>query len=59
MRIVLSLFLLVSALTIFTTSGCSYRDIPVEEEKIMAENINSVFDSNMNEGYKTATFALG
>ena len=59
MRIVLSLFLLVSVLTIFTTNGCSYTNLPVEEEKIMAENINSVIDSNVNEGYKTATFALG
>ncbi|UCD08717.1 MAG: hypothetical protein JSU79_10210 [Dehalococcoidales bacterium] len=58
MRVVLSLFLLLSVLSIFTTNGCDNIDFPAEEEIIMAEHVNPI-SSNMTEGYKTATFALG
>ena len=59
MRIVLSLFLLISTLTIFTTNGCDNIDFPIEEEIIMVEHVNPIPDGNMSGGYKTATFALG
>ena len=59
MRIVLSLFLLVSVFTIFTTNGCDNVDFPGEEEIIMVEHVDPMPGSNMTEGYKTATFALG
>lgn len=59
MRIVLSLLLLVSALTIITTNGCGNTAFPIEEGKTMAEGVNPVSGNNMTDGYKTATFALG
>ena len=59
MRIMLSLFLLVSALTIVTTNGCGNTGFQTEEVKTMADNVNSMPASNMTEGYRTATFALG
>jgi hypothetical protein len=58
-RIVLSLFLLVAALTLITTNGCSNTNFTTEEGKTMAENVSPASGSNMVEGYKTATFALG
>ena len=59
MRIVISLLLLVSALSIFTTNGCDNIDFPAKEEIIMVEHVNPMLGSNMTERYKTATFALG
>jgi len=57
-RIVLSLFLLVSAL-IFTTNGCGNTSFSDGEEKAVADNVNTTPGNNMTETYKTATFALG
>ena len=59
MRIVLSLFLLVSALTILATNGCGKSEITREKEVKVAEKINSTPSSNMTGDYATATFALG
>jgi len=58
-RVVLSLFLLVSTFTIITTNGCGNTDFRTEEGKTMAESVSPVSDSNMTGGYKTATVALG
>jgi hypothetical protein len=58
-RIVLSLFLLISAFTLFTANGCGNSDLATEEEKIMAESVSPTPGSNMTGEYKTATFALG
>ena len=59
MKVVLSLLLLVSALIFITTNGCSNTNVMIEEEKAMAENVNSAPGSNIAGGYRTATFALG
>jgi hypothetical protein len=58
-RIVLSLLLMVSALTIITTNGCGNTAFPIEEGKTMAEGVNPASGSNVTGEYKTATFALG
>ena len=59
MRIVISLFLLLSTLFIISTNGCDNINSSVEEEIIMVKHVNPMPGSNMTEGYKTATFALG
>lgn len=58
MRIVLSLFLFLSALTLFATNGCSNTNFTNEEGKAMGDSVNPASGGN-TEGYKTATFALG
>lgn len=58
MKKVLSLFILVSAL-IITTNGCGNTSFSVEEEKVMASNVNTIPSDNVTQGYKTATFSLG
>jgi hypothetical protein len=58
-RIILSLFLLISSLVVVTTNGCGNTDSPAEEVKKMTENIDPMPGENMTEGYRTATFALG
>ena len=59
MRKVLSLFMLLSAFTLFTTNGCGNTSFSVEEEKVMASNVNTIPSDNVTQGYKTATFSLG
>jgi hypothetical protein len=58
-RIVLSLLLLVSAITVITTTGCGNTDFVAEEEKVMADKVNILQGDNITQEYKTATFALG
>jgi len=58
-RIVLSLFLLVSVLTILTTNGCDKSEISREKEVKVTENINFTPGTDMTGEYATATFALG
>lgn len=58
-RIVLSLVMLISTLAVITTNGCGNTSVSIEERKTMPEIVNSIQDGYMNEGYKTATFALG
>jgi hypothetical protein len=58
-RILLALLLLMFALTASTVNGCKTPGSKVEEEITMTEKADSLAVSNMTEGYKTATFALG
>lgn len=58
-RIVLSLVMLISTLAVITTNGCGNTGVSIGERKTMPEIVNSIQDGYMNEGYKTATFALG
>ena len=59
MRIILSLLLLVSALTVIATNGCGNTEITQEKEVKVVEKINSTSSIDMTGEYATATFALG
>ncbi len=59
MRFVLSLFLLISAVTIVTINGCGNNDSPIEEGRIMMESNLDLPVSKITAEYETATFALG
>jgi hypothetical protein len=58
-RIVLSLLILVSVFAVSITNGCGNTSFSVEEEKVMASNVNLMPSDNVTQGYRTATFALG
>lgn len=58
-RIILSLIILVSTLSVVIANGCGTTSVPVEEGKTMTENIIPMTGNNTTGNYRTATFALG